>query len=314
LHLAKLGDLRYGENPHQAAAVYAQSEATAATLVRAEKLHGKELSYNNLLDLDSALSAVRDWPAPCVVVIKHNNPCGAATDGVLSVATRKALDGDPTSAFGSVLGFNRPLDAATAEVLAEPGRFVEAIVAPDYDAAAIAVLTTRPAWKNSVRLLRLKPMGASAAAWQCRPVDGGFLVQEPDIELPDETKWHVATALRPAEGLWPDLRFAWRMVRYAKSNAIVVAREGSLIGVGAGQMSRVDSVKIALEKAGGRARGSVLASDAFFPFADSIELAAASGIAAIIQPGGSKRDAEVIEACNRHKLAMIFTGTRHFRH
>jgi phosphoribosylaminoimidazolecarboxamide formyltransferase/IMP cyclohydrolase len=218
------------------------------------------------------------------------------------------------SAFGSVLGFNRTVDAATAEILTEPERFIEAIVAPDYDAAAIEILTTRPKWKANVRLMKVGPLAAPSASWQLRPIEGGMLVQQGDTLADPEGDWRIVTAGEIEDRLWTDLRFAWAIVRHVKSNAIVVARERALLGTGAGQMSRVDSVEIALKKAGQRARGAVLASDAFFPFADSISPAAAAGIAAIIQPGGSRRDDEVIAACNEHKIPMVFTGRRHFKH
>jgi phosphoribosylaminoimidazolecarboxamide formyltransferase/IMP cyclohydrolase len=307
--------LRYGENPHQKAALYAQLPAGGgANLVAAQQLAGKELSYNNLLDLDSALAIVRLLAAPGAVVIKHNNPCGAATAAELAAAARAALDGDPLSAFGSVLGFNRTIDAATAEVLAEPGRFVEAIVAPDYQPAALEILTTKPKWKANVRLMKVGPLDDAQAHWQLRQIEGGLLVQDADNGADAQSEWNVVTAAEPRADAWDDLRFAWTIVRHVKSNAIVVVKGRTLLGVGAGQMSRVDSVEIAIRKAAERGRGGVLASDAFFPFADSIQQAAAAGIAAIVQPGGSKRDDEAIAACNEHKIAMIFTGRRHFKH
>jgi phosphoribosylaminoimidazolecarboxamide formyltransferase/IMP cyclohydrolase len=285
-----------------------------ANLVAAQQLAGKELSYNNLLDLDSALAIARSLSGPGVTVIKHNNPCGAAVNDNLAIATRAALDGDPLSAFGSVIGFNRTVDAAAAEVLAEPGRFVEAIVAPDFEPAALEVLTTKPKWKANVRLMKVGPLDDAQARWQLRQIEGGLLVQEADTTDDPEGEWKVVTAARPQGNQMQDLRFAWAVCRHVKSNAIVVAKEQTLLGAGAGQMSRVDSVGIAIEKAGERGRGGVLASDAFFPFPDSIEQAAAAGITAIIQPGGSKRDDEVIAACNRHNIAMVFTGRRHFKH
>ncbi len=314
LRLRRQEILRYGENPHQRAALYAHGDIAGANLVSAQQLSGKELSYNNLLDLDSALSIVRSLAGPSAVVIKHNNPCGAATAADLSVAAQRALDGDPLSAFGSVLGFNRPLDAATAEVLVEPGRFIEAIVAPDYKADAVAILTTRPKWKDNVRLLKTGPLDQVPPASQLRHIEGGLLVQDADTQADPEDEWRVVTAAAPGDSQWSDLRFAWAIVRQVKSNAICVARAKTLLGVGAGQMSRVDSVEIAIKKAGQRTVGAVLASDAFFPFADSIAQAAAAGISAIIQPGGSRRDDEVIAAANQHGIAMIFTGRRHFKH
>jgi phosphoribosylaminoimidazolecarboxamide formyltransferase/IMP cyclohydrolase len=232
----------------------------------------------------------------------------------LASATRSALDGDPLSAFGSVLGFNRVVDAATAEVLAEPGRFVEAIVAPDFEPAALEILTTKPKWKANVRLMKVGPLDDAPASLQVRQIEGGLLVQQADVALDPESEWKVVTASQPQADEWDDLRFAWSLVRHVKSNAIVLATGGTLVGVGAGQMSRVDSTEIAIKKAGHRSKGSVLASDAFFPFADSIAQAANAGISAIIQPGGSKRDEEVIAACNEHEIAMVFTGRRHFKH
>ncbi len=314
LTLTRQEVLRYGENPHQPAAIYAKSPAPAASLVSARKLNGKELSYNNLLDLDSALGIVRGLSGPAVSVIKHNNPCGAATAADLSVATRAALDGDPVSAFGSILAFNRPVDAASAEVMAEPGRFIEAIVAPSFDAAAVQVLTTKPKWKANVRLLEVGELGDSAAGWELRQVNGGMLMQSLDNQVDPESEWKVVTTTQPSSELAADLRFAWQLVRWVKSNAIVLAKDGALIGVGAGQMSRVDSTRIAIEKAGEKSRGAVLASDAFFPFPDSVHAAAAAGVRALIQPGGSKQDEAVIAACKEHGLAMIFTGRRHFKH
>jgi phosphoribosylaminoimidazolecarboxamide formyltransferase/IMP cyclohydrolase len=306
--------LRYGENPHQRAAIYAQQGLAGARLISARQLNGKELSYNNLLDLNSALAIVRSLPEAAVSVIKHNNPCGAAMADRLVDATRAALDGDPVSAFGSVLGFNRPVDAAAAAVLAEPGRFVEAMVAPSFEKQALEILTTRPKWKENVRLMELGVLDAPAASLEYRAIDGGFLVQDADLLLDDASQWNVVTTNQPSDALLAELRFAWEMVRHVKSNAIVLGRDKALVGVGAGQMSRVDSVEIAIRKAGERSRGSVLASDAFFPFADSIGLAAAAGVAAIVQPGGSKRDQEVIAACNEHGIAMLFTSRRHFKH
>ncbi|MGB9689643.1 MAG: bifunctional phosphoribosylaminoimidazolecarboxamide formyltransferase/IMP cyclohydrolase, partial [Thermogutta sp.] len=268
----------------------------------------------NLLDLESALEIVRHFEAPAVSVIKHNNPCGAALADSLAEATRKALAGDPVSAFGSVLGMNRTVDRATVEVLCEPGLFIEAIIAPAFDREALEMLTTVPKWKKNVRLMEVGELTRPAPCWNYRPLQEGLLVQDADNLPDDETGWKVVTQVQPDDALFPDLRFAWGMVRFVKSNAIVLAKDQMLVGVGAGQMSRVDSVEIAIRKAGDRAAGSVLASDAFFPFPDSIEHAAKAGIRAIIQPGGSVRDEEVIAACNQYGIPMIFTGRRHFRH
>lgn len=307
-------ELRYGENPHQAAAVYREAGARGPSLVTARQLNGKELSYNNLLDLDSALVIARSFVQAAAVVIKHNNPCGAATAETLADATQKAMDGDPVSAFGSVLGFNRTVDVATAEVLSAPGLFVEAIVAPDFEAAAVGVLTTKPKWKKNVRLMQVGRLEDPPSRRHYRYIDGGMLVQGADVDPDIESDWRVVTQIPPPDNLMADLRFGWAIVRHVKSNAIVLCRDEALYGVGAGQMSRVDSVEIAIRKAGERARGSILASDAFFPFPDSIHQAADAGVAALIQPGGSIRDEEVIAACNQRGLPMIFTGRRHFKH
>ena len=314
LTLRRKAELRYGENPHQKAALYAHVPSRGASLVSARQLSGKELSYNNLLDLDSALAIVRSLSQPAAVVIKHNNPCGAAVADALSAAAKNALDGDPQSAFGAVLGFNRTVDVNTAELLATPGLFIEAIVAPDYQAAAVGILTTQPKWKHNVRLMQVGRLDEPCPSRHYRYIDGGMLVQEADLLSDLESHWQTVTKRQPSEELLTQLRFGWAIVRHVKSNAIVLVKEGALCGVGAGQMSRVDSVNIAIAKAGQRTRGAALASDAFFPFPDSIQHAAEAGVAAIIQPGGSKNDADVIAACDRHGLPMVFTGRRHFKH
>jgi phosphoribosylaminoimidazolecarboxamide formyltransferase/IMP cyclohydrolase len=307
--------LRYGENPHQPASLYAFPDAGAASLVRAKQRHGKDLSYNNYLDLDSALAIVRSLPIPSVVVIKHNNPCGAAGAETVGDALRRAWDGDPLSAFGSVLGFNEPVDADAAEYLADENRFVEAIIAPEFTPEAFEILTTKPKWKANVRLVELEQMMVHERGHrELRQISGGMLCQTADNLHDDDAEWQVVTNARPTKTQHIDLRLAWAVCRHVKSNAIVLAKDLTVVGVGAGQMSRVDSVEIAIKKAGERARAAALASDAFFPFADSIHHAAAAGISAIIQPGGSRRDDEVIAACNEHGLPMIFTGKRHFRH
>lgn len=314
ISLRRKAQLRYGENPHQRAALYSDPTVRAANLVSARQVSGKELSYNNLLDLDSALDIVRGFGGPAVSVIKHNNPCGAATDVKLSRACRKALAGDPLSAFGSVLGFNRTVDTETAELLCEPGLFIEAIVAPDFKAEAVGLLTSRPRWKDNVRLMQVGILDDPPPSIQRRFISGGMLVQDADRLTSAPLQWTTATEAKVPEELWDDVTFAWEMVRHVKSNAIVLAKDTSLTGVGAGQMSRVDSVEIAIEKAGDRAVGSVLASDAFFPFPDSIEAAAEAGVIAVVQPGGSRRDQEVIDACNEHDIPLVLTGRRHFKH
>lgn len=314
LHFNRKETLRYGENSHQQAALYGSDECRDANLVNARQLNGKQLSFNNLLDLDSALAIVRLQEQPACSVIKHNNPCGAAAAETLLAATENAMNGDPLSAFGSVLGLNRELDIETAEFLATGDFFIEAIVAPDFSAAARNILISKPKWKKNVRLMKVGNLHPPRPCWEYRNLLGGVLVQEADNRPDDPEKWEVVTEAEPDEALLREMAFGWSICRFVKSNAITLSKGSSLIGVGAGQMSRVDSVEIAIRKAGPKAQGAILASDAFFPFADSIEIAAAAGVAAIIQPGGSVRDQEVVDACNAYKIPMIFTGIRHFRH
>jgi phosphoribosylaminoimidazolecarboxamide formyltransferase/IMP cyclohydrolase len=332
LHFERRQALRYGENPHQPAAFYVESMPPPASVASAEVLHGKELSFNNLLDLDSALNLVREFAGPAAVVVKHNNPCGAAVAGSLEEAFRKAYEGDPLSSYGGILGFNRAVDEATAMQVSEPGRFVECVIAPDFEPAAFQVLTTRPPWKKSVRLLRTGPLAsggrqaAEAADRQAaeaagrtpgldfRRVEGGLLVQGRDTSGDDFAGARIVSRRPPNEQEIADLRFAWLVCKHVKSNAIVLAKGGMIVGVGAGQMSRVDAVHLAVRKAGERSRGAVLASDAFFPFRDNVDEAAWAGVTALVQPGGSMRDADSLAACDEHGLAMVFTGVRHFRH
>jgi phosphoribosylaminoimidazolecarboxamide formyltransferase/IMP cyclohydrolase len=318
LHFSLRQALRYGENPHQHGAFYIDKTPQGPNLATATLRHGKELSYNNLLDLDSALRLVRQFSEPAACVLKHNNPCGAAVAAVLATAFERAYEGDPLSAYGGIAGFNRRVDRETAERISLPGRFVEAILAPGFEEAALEWLTTKPAWRNSVRLLDLSaPIGPSQEAprgFDFRRIEGGLLVQSWDRLEPDPSSGRVVSRRPPTEAERRDLEFAWTVCAAVKSNAIVLAKDAQVVGVGAGQMSRLDSVRIAVEKAGPRARGSVLASDAFFPFRDGPDAAAAAGVTAIIQPGGSKRDEETKSACDEHGIAMIFTGRRHFRH
>ncbi len=307
--------LRYGENPHQSAALFAPV-GTHRGLAGLRQLAGKELSYNNLLDLDAAARLAGLLQDPGAVVIKHTNPCGAASAGSLAEALATAMAADPTSAFGSIVAVNRTFDLACAEVLAVPGLFVEVIAAPAFDPAAVSLLTTKPSWKASVRLVEM-PEGdpwEPTAGLELRSVAGAFLAQRPDEVCDDPASWRVATKVPPPADLTPALDFAFTVVRRLTSNAIAVCQGTSLVGAGTGQTSRVDAVRIALEKAGDRARGAVLASDAFFPFPDSIELIARAGIAAVVQPGGSKRDAEVIAAADAAGIPMVLTSRRHFRH
>jgi phosphoribosylaminoimidazolecarboxamide formyltransferase/IMP cyclohydrolase len=310
--------LRYGENPHQRAAFYVEPGSKGPDLGTARILHGKELSYNNLLDLDSALRLIRHFARPAATILKHNNPCGAAEAESVAEAFELAYEGDPVSAFGGIVGLNRPVDRATAERMGVPGRFLEAIVSPGFEPDALAYLTTRPTWKNSVRLLSLEapvgPDSPTAGGFDLRRVEGGLLVQDWDAIEADPTAGKFVTRRAPTDEEKAALGFAWRVCQAVKSNAIVIVKDRQLVGTGAGQMSRLDSVRIAVAKAGGRAQGAVLASDAFFPFRDGPDEAAKAGVTALIQPGGSKRDEETIQACNEHGMAMIFTGRRHFRH
>jgi phosphoribosylaminoimidazolecarboxamide formyltransferase / IMP cyclohydrolase len=310
--------LRYGENPHQRAAFYVEPTTTVPNLATSTTLHGKELSYNNLLDLDSALRLIRLFSGPAATILKHNNPCGAAEAETLDEAFEMAYEGDPVSAFGGIVGVNRIVDTATAERLCVPGRFIEAVIAPGFEPEAFKLLTSKPTWKNSVRLLALNapigPTAPPASGFDLRRVEGGLLVQDWDTMEPDPASGTVASKRPPTDLERASLGFAWRICQAVKSNAIVLARGKQLVGVGAGQMSRLDSVRIAVAKAGEKAKGAVLASDAFFPFRDGPDVAAQAGVTALIQPGGSKRDDETVAACDEHGLAMILTGRRHFRH
>ena len=296
-------DLRYGENPHQKAALYSNRQGGIAS---AEQLQGKELSHNNLVDLDAAWQLIQEFDSPACAIIKHTNPCGCAEGATLAEAYARALEADPVSAYGGVLAFNRTLDQSAAEEVAK--LFTEAIAAPDYDAGALAVLAAR----RNLRLLKVAPGPAGEPV--VKSISGGFLVQTPDIHRLNRAECKVATQRAPTEEEWRALDFGWKVCKHVKSNAIVYARAGQSLSVGAGQMSRVDSVKVGAMKALLPLAGTVLASDAFFPFPDGIEEAAKHGVTAVIQPGGSVRDDLVIEACNKLGLAMVFTGVRHFRH
>ena len=300
----KVYDLRYGENPHQQAAFY-RFLTPGHGLPDARQLNGKELSYNNILDTQAAWDLVGEFDQPACVIIKHNNPCGAAVAANLEEAFDKAFAADSLSAFGGIIALNRKVDASTARKMAEP--FMEVIIAPDYEDEALEILRT----KKNLRVLSM-PL-ASKSTWRLRTVTGGFVIQEEDND-PQELPMQVVTTVSPKPEQVDDLIFAWKVVKHVKSNAIVVVKDGVTLGVGAGQMNRVGAARIALEQAGEKARGAVLASDAFFPFKDTVELAAQYGITAIVQPGGSVRDEESIEACNQNGIAMIFTGIRHFRH
>ena len=298
--------LRYGENPHQRAALYIPAGASGG-IAGAEKIQGKELSYNNFIDLEAAWALVSEFDAPACVIIKHTNPCGAATATDPKEAFDKAKATDPVSAFGGIVGFNRPLTEAAARSIGET--FFEAIVAPEYAPGALEVLAS----KKNLRLMRITG-AAIDSGLEFRPVSGGLLVQDRDRGTLADAELKIVTKRPPSEEEMRALRFAWIISKHVKSNAIVYARDGQLVGVGAGQMSRVDSVKIGAMKAQLAVAGTVLASDAFFPFRDGIDEAARAGITAVIQPGGSVRDQEVVAAADEHNLAMVLTGMRHFRH
>jgi phosphoribosylaminoimidazolecarboxamide formyltransferase / IMP cyclohydrolase len=296
-------DLRYGENPHQAAALYTNRHGGIAG---AEQLQGKELSYNNLVDLDASWQLIAEFDQPASAIIKHTNPCGCAESDSLVDSYRRAFAADPVSAFGGVLAFNRTLDEETAKEISKT--FIEAIAAPDYDTAARNVLAS----KKNLRLLKVDAV--SGAEPVVKSISGGYLVQTADSHRLDRAQCQVKTERVPTDEEWRALEFGWKVCKHVKSNAIVYARDGQSISVGAGQMSRVDSVKVGAMKAVLPLEGTVLASDAFFPFPDGVEEAAKHGITAVIQPGGSVRDEEVVAAANKLGLAMVFTGVRHFRH
>ena len=312
LHFAleRKQSLRYGENPHQQAALYVPSGKLPIGLAGAVQLQGKELSYNNFVDLEAAWSLVEEFSHPAAVIIKHNNPCGSAEQDSLLDAYRKALAGDPVSAFGSVIAINRPLDAATAEEMSK--LFVECIAAREYEPAALQLLAS----KKNLRLMRM-PSTGDAAALELKRVSGGVLVQQQDLHCMKESELKLVSKRAPTSAELRSLLFAWKVANHVKSNAIVFARDGQSLGVGAGQMSRVDSVKIAVMKAAAANLslvGSVVGSDAFFPFPDGVEEAVKAGAVAFIQPGGSVRDNDVIAAADKLGAAMVFTGVRHFRH
>jgi len=309
----KVQDMRYGENPHQRAAFYVEENATEASVSTARQLQGKELSFNNVADTDAALECVKPFKEPACVIVKHANPCGVAIGGNILEAYNRAFQTDPTSAFGGIIAFNRELDAETAKAIVDR-QFVEVIIAPTVSAQASEIVAAKP----NVRLLECGEFAAQpGAAFDYKRVNGGLLVQDTDLGMVDASELQIVTKRQPSEQEIRDLLFCWEVAKFVKSNAIVYARDGQTIGIGAGQMSRVYSAKIAGIKAadeGLQVAGSVMASDAFFPFRDGIDSAAEAGIQAVIQPGGSMRDQEVIDAADEHGMAMVFTGMRHFRH
>ena len=309
LQFEKITDLRYGENPHQKAAFYENIGLNKGTLSKAKQLHGKELSYNNILDLNAALELAREFDETAAVIIKHTNPCGVAIGNNLVSAYREARETDPLSAFGGIIGFNKNVDEETAKEIAST--FIEAVIAPDYDESALAILKE----KKNIRLLKLPNFKEKTEKeYDLRNVSGGLLLQDKDSVTLNEDNLKVVTNRQPTEKEWSAMRFAWKVAKHVKSNAIIYATENETVGIGAGQMSRVDSSKLAAMKANKPIQGTAMASDAFFPFRDSVDEAAKVGGTAIIQPGGSVKDEEVIAAANEHNIAMVFTGIRHFKH
>ena len=310
LQLDRHQTLRYGENPHQAAAFYTERGQPAGLLGSYQQIQGKELSYNNIADADAAWECVRTFDAPACVIVKHANPCGVAVAEDSLAAYRKAFQTDPTSAFGGIIAFNHPVDAACAEAVS--GQFLEVLLAPAYDDAALAVLAA----KKNVRVL-VVPAGSGQNAFDVKRVGGGWLVQTPDAFAVPDSALNVVSRVQPTEQQMQDLKFAWKVAKYVKSNAIVFVGGGMTLGVGAGQMSRIDSARIAsikAENAGLTLQGSAVASDAFFPFRDGLDVVVDAGATCVIQPGGSMRDDEVIAAADERGIAMVLTGTRHFRH
>ena len=312
LQLHKAQAMRYGENPHQRAAFYREARPAEAGIATAMQLQGKELSYNNVADTDAALECVKNFDAPACVIVKHANPCGVAVAADICAAYELAFATDPESAFGGIIAFNRELDGATARAIVER-QFVEVIIAPGASTEAVAAVAT----KQNVRLLVCGKWSAPAPALDYKRVNGGLLVQDRDLGMVAAAELRVVSKVQPSEQQLQDLLFAWKVAKFVKSNAIVYAANGQTVGVGAGQMSRINSARIAAikaEHAGLEVKGSVMASDAFFPFRDGIDNAGKAGIAAVIQPGGSIRDEEVIAAANEYGMAMVFTDMRHFRH
>lgn len=306
----KVQDLRYGENPHQKAAFYKEYLLEEPCVSNAIQIHGKELSFNNILDVDSAYETVKEFDEPAVVIIKHNNPCGVAISSQLVDAYRKARDCDPVSAFGGIVGFNRVVDRETAREMMDI--FLEVIIAPGYEPEALEILRS----KKDLRILQTPSLlnFMPQRGFDLRKVVGGLLVQDRDLGKVSKEQWKVVTKRIPTEEETKAMAFAWKVAKHVKSNAIVLAREDRTIGIGAGQMSRIDSTRLAVMKARSSTKGAILASDAMFPFRDNVDLAAEAGVSAIIQPGGSIRDEEVIAAADEYNIAMVFTGMRHFRH
>ncbi len=312
IQMTQAQGLRYGENPHQKSAFYVENNCPADSISGAQQLQGKELSFNNIADTDAALETVKLFSEPSCVIVKHANPCGVAEASNLLDAYNKAYATDPESAFGGIIAFNRELDGETAQAIVDR-QFVEVIIAPSISEAAKQAISA----KQNIRLLQVGALTESKASFDFKRVNGGLLIQDRDLGLITETDLKVVTKRRPTEAEIRDLLFTWKVAKMVKSNAIVYGKDGQTVGIGAGQMSRVNSARIAVikaEHAGLEVKGSMMASDAFFPFRDGIDNAAAAGVSCVIQPGGSMRDQEVIDAADEHGLAMVFTGMRHFRH
>ncbi len=308
LQFSKLQDLRYGENPHQQAALYADGK-TKGGLAGIKQLSGKELSFNNILDIQAAAAIVQDFDGPAAVIIKHNNPCGVAQDKSLETAFRKAFSGDPLSAFGGIIGLNRPVDVKTAQAIVKSG-FMECVVAPQFDKEAVELLSQ----KKNLRILELDIHGLPAEKYDFKKVAGGLLVQEKDNRVAKPEEFKTVTTVKPTKAQMESMMFGWKLIKHVKSNAIAVVKGTQAVGIGAGQTSRVDSAIHALRKAGTQAKGAVLISDAFLPMPDTVTLAAKAGIKAIAQTGGSIMDEGIIKEANKRKIAMVTTGLRHFKH
>ena len=312
LNLHKAADLRYGENPHQKATLLVGRKPNEPSVAFAKQLHGKELSYINLLDADGALSAVKEFSTPAACIVKHTTPCGCATANDLPTAFRRAFEGDPLAAFGGIVALNREVDLATAQAITAIDKLLEVIVAPAFDTDGLQLLRER--WKN-VRLLEVGPLGSfDTSELHMHKIVGGYLVQQRDLLGLDEANWKVASDRQPTPKEWEDLKFAWLVCKHVKSNAIVVAKDRMLLGAGAGQMDRPSAARLAIAKAADRAVGSVAASDAFFPFPDAPRLLLDAGVTAIIHPGGSLKDKDTLDVVNQAGAAMVLTGQRHFKH
>ena len=319
LRFEKTQELRYGENPHQKGAFYKTPGYSGPGIASAKQLSGKELSYNNIWDSNAALELVKEFDEPACVIVKHANPCGVAVDSDLSRAYAQALECDPVSAFGGIIAFNRAVTAEVAETIVGGPAFYEVIIAPKFEPDSIPILTERKKWGANLRLLEVgdlrRPEGVGGIqSKDMKKVTGGLLVQDQDVSELNRSDLRTVTEKAPTDAQIEDLLFAWKVVKHVKSNAIVLAKDRQILGVGAGQMNRVNSVRLAVAQAGEKAKGAVLASDAFFPFPDGPQEAGEAGVAAIIQPGGSVKDQEVIDTANKYGMAMVFTGVRHFRH